>query len=202
MEKNSWKNNIPFTAELVQVFILSQTRGSLISYYWTVCTQLSADFLTWFTRRLTLAFFAVFYLCRKKELASCRGVKYLCYLTSLLRMSTYYLCPFPLKGKPGRCLKSKGKTRCKLLPSPPGVRIQPWQPGHIPMAVKYNGSRSYFFNLIIYWMGILKNIKLLVFLQHLPTHANCGLFLTPFYSEHQHFKQSYSIGTEAAIAEK
>lgn len=27
------KNNIPFTAKLVQVFILNQTQGSLITYH-------------------------------------------------------------------------------------------------------------------------------------------------------------------------
>lgn len=46
-----------------------------------------------------------------------------------------HILSFPLKGKPGRCLKGKGKTGYKLLPSPHGVSIQPWQPGHVPMVV-------------------------------------------------------------------
>lgn len=149
----------------------------------------------WLTCRTKLAFSAFFYWCKeywckekKKELGSCGRVKHpLHYLTSLLRMGTCCLCPFLLKGKPGRCLKGKGK-RMQTSLKPSGGQDPASATRARSNGSEIQGSRSYFFSFIIYWMSILKNIKLWVYLWQLPGHTDCELFLTHFCSEHQHFK--------------
>lgn len=81
------------------------------------------------------------------------------------------------------------------------VRTQPWQPGHVPTAMKYNtiAAKSYLFHLIIQCLGILKNIKLLVFLWHFLTHVGCGLFLTPLYSDHHHFSGTLTLAQKLPL---
>lgn len=149
----------------------------------------------WFAHVIYLqaktSFFCLFLLVqRKKERVGIlwKGIRRsLHYLTSLFGMGTCCLCPFLLKGKPERCLKGKG-GRIQTSPKPSWGQDLALATRAPSNGSEIQGNRSYFFSLIIYWMSILKTIKLWVYLWQLPVHTDCELFLTSFCSEHQHFK--------------
>lgn len=60
-------------------------------------------------------------------------------------------------------------------------------------------AKSYLFHLIIQCLGILKTIKLLVFLWHFLTYVGCGLCLTSLYSDHHHFSDSLTLAQKLPL---
>lgn len=79
------------------------------------------------------------------------------------------------------------------------VRSQSGDQGMFQRQCNTITAKSYLFHLIIQCLGILKTIKLLVFLWHFLTYVGCGLCLTPLYSDHHHFSDTLTLAQKLPL---